>query len=59
MLNLLLVAVRAFIRVVRGHEQVAFENVALRHQLAVLMHDNRDRLCAIGIDYFGFALKRL
>src|SRR5499433_1516298 len=59
MLNSLLLAVRFLILVFTGHKQVALENIALRHQLAVYTREkkrprlrNRDRL-------FWIALKKL
>ena len=59
MLNLLLLAIRFLILVFSGHKQVALENVALRHQLAVFTREkkrprlrDRDRL-------FWIALKKL
>ncbi len=59
MLNSLLLAIRFLILVFSGHKQVALENIALRHQLAVFtrekkrpqLHD-RDRL-------FWIALKNI
>jgi hypothetical protein len=58
MLNSLLLAIR-FVILVFGHKQVALENVALRHQLAVFTREkkrprlrDRDRL-------FWIALKKL
>src|SRR5215510_12183498 len=59
MLNSLLLAVRFLILVFTGHQQVALENTALRHQLAVFAREkkrprlrDRDRL-------FWIALKTL
>ena len=59
MLNSLLLAIRFLILVFSGHKQVALENVALRHQLAVYTRDKkrprlreRDRL-------FWIALKKV
>ena len=59
MLNLLLLAIRFLILVFSGHKQVALENVALRHQLAVFTREkkrprlrDRDRL-------FWIVLKKL
>src|SRR5262252_2001247 len=59
MLNSLLLAIRFLILVFSGHKQVALENVALRHQLAVFTREkkrprlrNRDRL-------FWIALKQI
>ena len=59
MLNSFLLAVRFLILVFGGHKQVALENIALRHQLAVFTREkkrprlrNRDRL-------FWIALKKL
>src|SRR5215467_3062677 len=59
MLNSLLLAIRFLILVFSGHKQVALENIALRHQLAVFTREkkrprlrNRDR-------WFWIALKKL
>jgi hypothetical protein len=59
MLNSLLLAIRFLILVFSGHKQVALENIALRHQLAVFRREkkrprlrDRDRL-------FWIALKKL
>ena len=59
MLNSLLLAIRFLILVFSGHKQVALENIALRHQLAVFTREkkrprlrDRDRL-------FWIALKKL
>src|SRR5215472_6636325 len=59
MLNSFLLAIRFLILVFGGHKQVALENIALRHQLAVLTREkkrpqlrDRDRL-------FWLALKKL
>jgi hypothetical protein len=59
MLNSLLLAIRFLILVLSDHKQVALENVALRHPVAVLTREKkrprvgeRDRL-------FGIALKKL
>jgi hypothetical protein len=52
MLNSLLLAIRFLILVFGGHKQVAFENIALRHQLAVFRREKSDHDCAIGIDSF-------
>jgi len=59
MLNSILLAIRFLILVFSGHKQVALENIALRHQLAVFTREkkrprlrDRDRL-------FWIALKRL
>src|SRR5215813_6014828 len=59
MLNLIWVALRFLILMFGGHKQVALENAALRHQLAVLTREakrprlrDRDRL-------FWIALKRI
>src|SRR5215831_18500548 len=59
MLSSLLLAIRFLILVFNGHKQVALENVALRHQLAVFTREkkrprlrNRDRL-------FWIALKKI
>ena len=53
MLNSLLLAIRFLILVFSGHKQVALENIALRHQLAVFTREKSDYDCAIEIDYFG------
>jgi hypothetical protein len=59
MLNSLLLAIRFLILVLSDHKQVALENIALRHQLAVFTGEkkrprgcDRDRL-------FWIALKKL
>src|SRR5688572_3435088 len=59
MLNSLLMALRFLILVFSGHKQIALENAALRHQLAVFTRDgkrprlrDRDRL-------FWITLKRI
>src|SRR5215471_12247576 len=59
MLNSLLLAIRFLSLVFSGHKQVALENIALRHQLAVFTREkkrprlrDRDRL-------FWIALKKL
>src|SRR5215470_3328347 len=59
MLNSFLLTVRFLILIFTGHKQVALENIALRHQLAVLTREkkrprlrDRDRL-------FWIALKKL
>src|SRR6516225_192920 len=59
MLNSLFLAIRFLILVFSGHKQVALENIALRHQLAVFTREkkrprvrDRDRL-------FWIALKNL
>ena len=59
MLNSFLLAIRLLILVFSGHKQVALENIALRHQLAVFTREkkrprlrDRDRL-------FWIALKKL
>jgi hypothetical protein len=51
MLNSLFLAIRFLILVFSGHKQVALENIALRHQLAVFTREkkrprvrDRDRL---------------
>src|SRR5262249_2205080 len=56
MVNSLLMAIRFLILVFSGHKQVALENIALRHQLAVFTREkrqprlrNRDRLFWIGL----------
>src|SRR6516164_2879960 len=56
MMNSLLLAIRFLILVFSGHKQVALENIALRHQLAVFTREkkrprlrDRDRLLWIAL----------
>src|SRR5499427_3456004 len=56
MVNLFLLAIRFLILVFSGHKQVALENIALRHQLAVFTREkkrprlhHRDRLLWIAL----------
>lgn len=57
MLNVILLAIRFVLLTIRGHQEVALENAALRHQLAVLKRDvkrprmrRRDRLFWIALN---------
>ena len=59
MLNSLVLAIRFLILVLSDHKQVALENVALRHQVAVLTREKkRPRVCDRD-RLFGIALKKL
>jgi hypothetical protein len=58
MLNSLLLAIRFLILVFSGHKQVALENIALRHQLAVFTREKKRPRLRDGDRLFWIALKK-
>src|SRR6516225_5813391 len=59
MLNSLLLAIRFLILVFSGHKQVALENIALRHQLAVFTREKKRPRVRDRVRLFWVALKNL
>ena len=59
MLNSLLLALRLLILVLSGHKQVALENAALRHQLAVFTREGKRPRLRDRDRFFWIALKRI
>jgi putative transposase len=59
MLNSLLLALRLLILVLSGHKQVALENAALRHQLAVFTREGKRPRLRVQDRLFWIALKRI
>src|SRR5436190_24267193 len=59
MLNSLLLTLRFLILVFRGHQQVALESAALRHQLAVFSREGKRPRLRDRDRFFWIALKRI
>jgi hypothetical protein len=59
MLNSFLLAIRFLILVLSGHKQVALENLALRHQLAVFTREKKRPRLRDRDRFFWIVLKKL
>ena len=53
LVELIFATIRFLILAFSGHKQVALENIALRHQLAVFTREKKRPRFPIEIDYFG------